>query len=639
MKLKCPVEYPYENTITQECQKECDINDKFNNICKLNYINKTQKYTNIDLSNQIISNIKNGSMSELINKIINENKTFIMKEGEDIHILSSLSDNLKQINYSSINLGDCEKLLRKEYKLKEKEEIILYEVEHYIEEFNIPIIEYALFTEDGSRQINLSLCDNMNILIYIPVSIDENDLDKYNPLSDYYNNDCNKQSTEEGLDMTLYDRKNIFNNDNYSLCEKNCSFINYNNETKKVECDCQIKNDISYYSDNISKEELLSKIENEKSNSNLKVIKCLNKVITSEEIKSNSGFYLLLFIIIIFVIIFIIYYCKGKQLLINNINEIIYNKFDKNKDKDNFKIIKKDNVPNIEQKDKKKNNTKKRNKKFNKSKIGSKNDFLNNNENDNKNNFDIINKNQPKENNIKVQIEDIPDKENDYEINILNYYLAIKYDKRSCCEYYMSLLKNKQLFLFTFCTFNDYNSGIIKKFMLFLSFSIHYTINALFFNDENLHQILEDKGSYNISYQFPKILISSLASITLLRIILEILVLTDRYLLQVKKQKTKEEAEKKKLAIIKCINIKFIVFFVVNFILLILFWFYLTCFNGIYENTQIYLFENTFISFAISLFYPFFWNIIPSLLRIHSLKGKKHDKKCIYITSKYLQLI
>ena len=203
----------------------------------------------------------------------------------------------------------------------------------------------------------------------------------------------------------------------------------------------------------------------------------------------------------------------------------------------------------------------------------------------------------------------------------------------------MSLLKNKQLFLFTFCTFNDYNSGIIKKFMLFLSFSIHYTINALFFNDENLHQILEDKGSYNISYQFPKILISSLASIILLRIILEILVLTDRYLLQVKKQKTKEEAEKKKLAIIKCINIKFIVFFVVNFILLILFWFYLTCFNGIYENTQIYLFENTFISFAISLFYPFFWNIIPSLLRIHSLKGKKHDKKCIYITSKYLQLI
>ena len=467
IKLKCSVEYPYENTITQECQKECDINDKFNNICKLNYINKTQKYTNIDLSNQIISNLKNGSMSELINKIIDENKTFIMKEREDIHILSSLSDNLKQINYSSINLGDCEKLLRNEYNLKEKEEIILYEVEHYIEEFNIPIIEYALFTEDGSRQINLSLCDNMNILIYIPVSIDENDLDKYNPLSDYYNNDCNKQSTEEGIDMTLYDRKNIFNNDNYSLCEKNCSFINYNNETKKVECDCHIKNDMNYYSDNISKEELLSKIENEKSNSNLKVIKCLNKVITPEEIKSNSGFYLLLFIIIIFVIIFFIYYCKGKQLLINNINEIIYNKFDKNKDKDNFKIIKTDNVPNIGQKDKKKNNTKKRNKKFNKSKIGSKNDFLNNNENNNKNNFDIINKNQQKGNNTKIQMEDIPDKENDYEMNKLKYYLAIKYDKRSCCEYYMSLLKNKQLFLFTFCTLNDYNSGIIKKFMLF----------------------------------------------------------------------------------------------------------------------------------------------------------------------------
>ena len=154
-----------------------------------------------------------------------------------------------------------------------------------------------------------------------------------------------------------------------------------------------------------------------------------------------------------------------------------------------------------------------------------------------------------------------------------------------------------------------------------------------------MHQILEDGGSYNISYQFPKILISALASIILLRIILETLVLTDRNLLQVKQQNTKSKAEKEKLTVIKCINIKFIIFFVVNFFLLILFWFYLTCFNGVYENTQIYLFENTFISFAISLFYPFFWNIIPSLLRIQALSSKKPDKKCIYVTSRYMQLL
>ena len=84
-------------------------------------------------------------------------------------------------------------------------------------------------------------------------------------------------------------------------------------------------------------------------------------------------------------------------------------------------------------------------------------------------------------------IQNIPDTENDYEMNSLSYLNAIKYDKRSCCEYYTSLIKNKQLFAFTFCSFNDYNSGIIKKFILFLPYALHYTVNALFFNDSNMH--------------------------------------------------------------------------------------------------------------------------------------------------------
>ena len=131
-------------------------------------------------------------------------------------------------------------------------------------------------------------------------------------------------------------------------------------------------------------------------------------------------------------------------------------------------------------------------------------------------------------------------------MNNLEYIQAIRYDDRTCCDYYCSLLKNKQLFLFTFCSFNDYNSGIIKKFIFFLSFAIHYTISALFFNDDNMNQIFEDKGKYNISYQMPKILISVLSSNVLLRIMLETLILTDRNILQVKQQYTRQLAENAK---------------------------------------------------------------------------------------------
>ena len=175
--------------------------------------------------------------------------------------------------------------------------------------------------------------------------------------------------------------------------------------------------------------------------------------------------------------------------------------------------------------------------------------------------------------------------------------------------------------------------------MFFLSFALHYTINALFFNDSNMHQIYIDQGAFNFSYQISKIIISAASSTIILRIMLQTLVLSDKSVLQVKYQPTKNLAINMKHKVLKCINIKLAIFFVLNFILLILFGYYLTCFNGTYENTQIYLIENTFISFGFSLVYPFIINIIPSFLRIYSLDKKTKDKNCLYSISKVIQIL
>ena len=94
--------------------------------------------------------------------------------------------------------------------------------------------------------------------------------------------------------------------------------------------------------------------------------------------------------------------------------------------------------------------------------------------------------------------------------------------------------------------------------------------------------------------------------------------------------------KKKKL---KCIKIKFAIFFILNFIILLLFWYYLTCFNAVYKNTQLYLIENTFISFGFSLFYPFIINIIPIMLRYCSLHSSKKDKQYFYKLSQIMQVI
>ena len=219
------------------------------------------------------------------------------------------------------------------------------------------------------------------------------------------------------------------------------------------------------------------------------------------------------------------------------------------------------------------------------------------------------------------------------------YEDALIFDKRQNCDYYCSLIKTKQLFIFTFCSFEDYNSGIIKKFMLFLSFALHYTVNALFFDDSNMHQIYEDEGKYNFNYQLPYIIYSAIVSNVFLRLMLQYLVLTDKDILQVKLQTTKGLAIKTKKQKLKCMKIKFAFFFIINFILLVLFWYYLTCFNAIYKNTQVYLIENTFISFGCSLFYPFIINIFPTIIRMCSLHSSNKDQKYFYKVSQIIQLI
>ena len=179
--------------------------------------------------------------------------------------------------------------------------------------------------------LSLDICNNVTIKYNIPVRINEEEIYKHNPNDDFYTDKCNKHSIDGNVDMTQYDRKNNYNNNNYALCESNCEFLGYNGSTSKVICDCKIKNHLNYKDNEAGN--LLNKMDNKKSNSNLDITQCITDFIAPEHIKSNGGFYSILFIIIIFIIVFIIYCTKGKSLIENKIDNIIYKKFKKNSHK------------------------------------------------------------------------------------------------------------------------------------------------------------------------------------------------------------------------------------------------------------------------------------------------------------------
>ena len=133
----------------------------------------------------------------------------------------------------------------------------------------------------------------------------------------------------------------------------------------------------------------------------------------------------------------------------------------------------------------------------------------------------------------------------------------------------------------------------------------------------------------------PKIILSFTITHIII-IIIKYIFLSERNILNVKKEEEYEKAKKKADNARECLTIKYINFYLVGSIFLILFWFYLSSFCAVYQNTQIILIINTFISLGISFIYPFIICIFPSQFRYISLNT---DKKCLYIASKVVQII
>ena len=234
-------------------------------------------------------------------------------------------------------------------------------------------------------------------------------------------------------------------------------------------------------------------------------------------------------------------------------------------------------------------------------------------------------------NNMKISIY------NDYELNSLLYEEALEIDKRTYLQYYVSLLRQKHLVIFALCSRNDYNSKIIKIFLFFFSFALYLTVNALFFNYNTMSKIYKDQGEFNFIFQLPQIIYSTLIS-TFINMIIRTLALSQKNIVEIKRE-TGPNIFMKIPQLLKCLSIKFIIFFILSFVLLIFFWFYLGCFCAVYPNTQIHLITDTAISFLLTLVYPFFMNLLPGLLRIPSLKSVNKDKECLYKFSQIIHLI
>ena len=725
--LICPINLPYEKS--QECVEACTSEEFLNKECIIN--NKNNKTAQDNIIQSIKTDLTNGNLKSILSNVINGSKTdFVLEDTDAIYQLTS-SDNQKNNDYqnvSSILLGDCEDKLKETYDISEDEPLLIFKIDVLEKGLNIPIIEYEIYHPLTLEKLELDCCNDTKIGISIPVSINEDYLFKYNSSNDYYNDLCYSYTTETGTDLVMRDRQKEYKNNNYSLCESNCDYTNYNTTTKKAFCECKPKGTFTSISDiKDSPDKLLTSFKDLKNAINLEIMKCYSLLLSKEGLIKNIGSYVLLFTIGIHIISVFLFIAKGYNIihqtvnnlvkqLIDNMNKKEEKNHENNKEEKNHKDHKtkkddkkeKKNKNNKEEKDaankkgnknkksnKKlkyssstktmlKNNIKEKNKRKNikskttkkittvekhnpvgrrkKNKISTKilsdeyNSKSNTNTKLNLKELKYLDKRgSPRKKSQKITILKIKNSVNfinigynefrlkflnynDYELNNLLYQEALKIDKRTYWQYYWSLLKQKHLLIFSFYTSNDYNSKIIKICLFFFSFCLYYTVNALFFNYNTLHKIYQDQGKFNFIFQIPQILYSTLIS-TFINILVKTLSLSQKNIIELKNQKHSSNLNSKKNNLLKCLYIKFITFFVLSFLLLLFFWYYLGCFCAVYKNSQKHLFNDTLISFLLSLLYPIFLNLLPGLFRIPSLKDVNKNKEGLYKFSQLIQLI
>ena len=176
--------------------------------------------------------------------------------------------------------------------------------------------------------------------------------------------------------------------------------------------------------------------------------------------------------------------------------------------------------------------------------------------------------------------------------------------------------------------------------MFFFSFTLNYTVNGFFFNDSTMHNVYESEGLFDFEYQLPIIFYSSCISM-FLGALVQMLGLSNDTIIDFKKNKDEkdinifESGEK----LIKTLKIKFLLYFILSFILLLFFLFYISMFGAVYINTQLILIEDTLIGYGLSLLYPFVIYLLPGFFRIPALTAPLKNKKYLYNFSKLFTIL
>ena len=675
---ECPVYSPFLSLKNNfKCEDSCDFEDIKNNNCILD-----------NSSEESLKKVHNMFSDLISNQYNNEDIVFKTENDLAFQLSNSLNEkeNLKKggnpYNLSIIDLAECETKLKSIHSISQEIPLIILKTETFYENTTIKNIQYEIYNPITKKKIkDLSPCDNSKINIYVPTNIDNEtfkvyeDLknqgfDLFNSNDSFYNDLCTKYTSINKTDVTLNDRKQLFYDNNQIFCQEDCEYNGIDLETKYAKCECPAitKEEIIFKKQQFSGMEIIVSFYEVIKFSNFLVLKCYKFAFSSIGLKNNYGFIIMIILISFLLLMLIVFIFSGMNKIKEQMSQMIFSSINKkNKEHSSQKELKYNNLKKlIFLSNPKKKNSKKKEKKNKKELISKiikiktksrhlKKKFKLNIISDDmrkntsswglkrkKSNINFLKKKKSKNSSHlseiqKLKLKNGAQKYSEFELDDLEYLEAIKYDKRTFLDFFFCLVKREHIIVFTFIYCKDLNLLCIKLSLFVFSISLDFATNVLFFTDDSMHKIFLDYGKYNFIQQIPQIIYSTIISETF-DVLLKFLSLSEKEIYQTKKftSITTSANEVKKL--IRRLKIKFFLFYLICFLLMLFFCYFISCFCAVYENTQIVLFKDSFFSLLISFIYPFGLYIIPASLRIISLRSKKKDQKFLYKISNIFPL-
>ena len=661
----------------------CDLLD-IGNDC-IDKVDKTDKVLLKDIDRLSITSAKDyisnyfAGTNLHVDVISGEHYTLHVFKSDECQYETSIKHGLSYVNFT-----ECELKLIEHYAPSiNKGDIVFVKVDINRTEENTNQVAFTAFSQINGEELDISVCGE--IPIQYPLSnkidlslgetLDEWGYDIFDPNDDFYNNFCTPFYTKDGKDVAMVDRRASFFN-NFTFCSEGCEYSKMNFKTAMVECKCDTSALSVANNTQIKENKPTADFKTMKvSYNNLIVIRCYNLVFNWPYMKQNIGDWIMLAYIVFqipgilnFIIVGLrpVYAYLNRfstQKTLGNDVEVLANP---PKHRHHPHQTTGDNESVVDEEDLQDTTTKNRNHQMEEESTtkklplydvdGNRNNYLYGSKQVVERRREVNVAKKPHRRTVKLEgdyleksdsdgceveeeeeeVEEINEFENN-ELDDMIYEDAVQYDKRQFTKVFSRNILQKMFFTGPFMSIHAIEPFFVRLLTFFLLLALYYTLNALFFSEAYITNTFaseeNNKVKFFIKHELPMCILAAFIGTIVTALIMVFAFSRRRFMTVIEEEKDHENFLKRTRKVMRCLKIRLVIFVVLDVILMLVFWYYVSAFGAVYQKSQIPLLIGMVITVVFVLIFQIIYALIVTLMRYIGLKCKC---LCLYTLSTYL---